>query len=190
VSDSYGRTLSFTFANGLLKSMTDPDGRVYSYGYTVGVPAVASLQVIPINPDRLTQVTYPDTSAVQYVYEDARFPYELTGIVDEDGNRFASWTYDDARRATSSQHAGGADAVAIANSITDAGGTVTVTNALGKQEVHRFSRSQNKVELAGVDELKPQQIADDRPVGEVARCDLADEAALAHHQHAARHLRH
>src|SRR6185437_1205601 len=77
----------------------------------------------------------------------------LTGIVDEDGNRFASWTYDNARRATSSQHAGGADAVTIANSITDLGGTVTVTNALGKQEVHAFSRSQNKVKLTGVNEL-------------------------------------
>jgi RHS repeat-associated protein len=77
----------------------------------------------------------------------------LTGVVDENGNRFATWTYDNGRHPTSSQHAGGADAFSFANSITDAGGTVTVTNALGKQMVNRFSRSQSKVKLSGVDEL-------------------------------------
>jgi YD repeat-containing protein len=76
VSDSYGRTLTFTFANGVLRSMTDPDGRVYGYGYTAGLPVTAAaVVVVPVNPDRLAQVTYPDNSVRQYVYEDTRFPY-------------------------------------------------------------------------------------------------------------------
>src|SRR6185312_13508962 len=33
VTDSYNRTLSFTYANGVLQTMTDPDGRVYTYSY-------------------------------------------------------------------------------------------------------------------------------------------------------------
>src|SRR6185437_15146729 len=114
VTDSYGRTLSFTFANGVLRSMTDPDGRVYGYAYTAGLPLAGVTLAVPVSPDRLSQVTYPDNSVAQYVYEDTRFPYALTGIVDEDGNRFASWTYDNGRHPISSQHAGGADAVTIA----------------------------------------------------------------------------
>ena len=37
----------------------------------------------------------------------------LTGITDENGARFATWTYDGSGRATSSQHAGGVDAVTL-----------------------------------------------------------------------------
>ena len=36
-------------------------------------------------------------------------PHHLTGITDERGIRYATWTYDDQGRATSSSHAGGAD---------------------------------------------------------------------------------
>ena len=38
---------------------------------------------------------------------DTTFPNLLTGIIDENGVRFATWTYDSLARATSSQHAGG-----------------------------------------------------------------------------------
>jgi RHS repeat-associated protein len=144
VTDSYGRTLSFTYANGVVQTMTDPDGRVYTYGYTLGAS---------INTDRLSQVTYPDNTSVQYVYEDTRFPFALTGIIDENGNRFASWTYDAARRAISSQHAGGADAVAISYDLGGGGGTATVTNALGKQVVHNISSDQFMMKLFGLNEL-------------------------------------
>jgi uncharacterized protein RhaS with RHS repeats len=65
VTDSYGRTLTFTSANGILQTMTDPDGRTYVYGYSLGLAST---------PDRLSQVTYPDGAAVQYVYEGCAFP--------------------------------------------------------------------------------------------------------------------
>jgi RHS repeat-associated protein len=151
VVDSYGRTLTFSYANGVMQTMTDPDGRVYIYAHTTGLTTT-------VNPDRLSQVTYPDNTSVQYLYEDARFPYALTAIIDENGNRFASWTYDSARRAISSQNAGGADAVAINYDLVNflgiqLGGTVTVTNALGKQVVHNITSNQNKLKPNGVNEL-------------------------------------
>src|SRR5207253_18874 len=37
------------------------------------------------------------------------FPWLLTGITDESGHRFSTYAYDTAGRASSSQHAGGAD---------------------------------------------------------------------------------
>jgi RHS repeat-associated protein len=149
VTDSYGRTLGFTFANGVLTSMTDPDGRVYRYGYTRG---------LTINANRLSQVTYPDNSRVQYLYEDARFPYALTAIIDEDGNRFASWTYDNGRRANSSQNGNGANLVTMSYNLVNflgipEGGAVTVTNALGKQVVHNIAPNQAMLSLTGLNEL-------------------------------------
>ena len=71
----------------------------------------------------------------QYHYEDATHPRLLTGITDERGVRYASWSYDAQGRAISSEHAGGADRVSIDY---NADGSSTVTNALGKQTTYRF----------------------------------------------------
>jgi YD repeat-containing protein len=88
VTDSYNRTLTFTYANGVLQTMNDPDGRVYTYGYDAGsLPASG----------RVIQVTYLGVSpspTVQYLYENPNFPYALTGVVDKNGNRAAEVTSD------------------------------------------------------------------------------------------------
>ena len=49
----------------------------------------------------------------RYHYEDVNFVHALTGITDENGVRFATWSYDGSGRANSSQHAGGAEAVTL-----------------------------------------------------------------------------
>jgi len=85
VTDSYNRTLSFTYnAAGKLQTVTTPDGTTLSYGYSAGTPTM------------LTSVTYSTTPATSqtYLYENAALPSALTGITDENGNRFAIWTYD------------------------------------------------------------------------------------------------
>jgi YD repeat-containing protein len=149
VTDSYNRTLTFAFANGVLQQMTDPDGKVYSYAYTTGM--------LP-TPDRLVQVTYPGPApapTVQYLYENATFPFALTGVVDENGNRFASWTYDAALNAISSQHAGGAEQTTIAYSLDSnhIAGTFTTTNALGKQRVYTHGTVAGVGKTVRIDEL-------------------------------------
>ena len=142
VTDSHGRELAFAYnADGLVETMTDPDGRVYHYAYeapeiVAGVPGPA---------DRLREAVYPDdtpgTAADNprqvYLYEDARHPYALTGITDENGVRFATWAYDDDLRGVLSEHAGGAERTTIA--YDDANATRTVTNALGKQTTYHFT---------------------------------------------------
>jgi len=85
-------------------------------------------------------ISYPDRKETR-VYHYATEPYSnlLTGITDERGIRYATWTYDDQGRAISSEHAGGAEKVTVAY---NADGSSTVTNALGKRTTYRFQTIQ------------------------------------------------
>ena len=74
-----------------------------------------------------------------YSYGVQTDPNLLTGITDERGIRYATWTYDDQGRAISSEHAGGAEKVTVAY---NADGSSTVTNALGKRTTYRFQTIQ------------------------------------------------
>jgi len=75
------------------------------------------------------------TTARQYLYEDTRNNGLLTGIIDERGVRFATWSYDAQWRAVSSEHAGGAQRTLVAYNADD---SRTVTNELGKNTTYRF----------------------------------------------------
>ena len=141
VTDSFGRSLQFTYQNGLLQSLSTPDSLVLTYSYAAAGSS-----------NRLVSVAYntsPQTSQ-SYVYENASFPFALTGILDEDGNRFATWTYDTAGRATSSQHAGGADLTQFAY---NADGSRTVTDPLGQQTVYKFTTLQGIPKVTEEDRL-------------------------------------
>jgi len=145
VTDSYNRQLIFTYSttlgNSVVQTLTDPDGRVYTYAYNS----------VQFGSDLLANVTYPGTTpnpTVQYAYESTQYGYALTGIIDENGNRFATWAYDGNLRATSSQHAGGAESTSI---VYNADGSITVTNALGKAAIYRFAPNQNVQKLVRID---------------------------------------
>ena len=85
--------------------------------------------------DRLVSVTHSDSTSRQYHYENADYPYGLTGITDERGVRFGTWDYDDQGRANSSEHAGQERTDLVFN----ADGSTTVTNPLGKQTTYHFA---------------------------------------------------
>ena len=116
VTDAFGRQLSFAYdGSSRMISMTDPVGQIYTYGYT--------------SAGMISTVTYPDTTPGNsadnprrnYLYNEMgltaiNLPNALTGIVDENGVRFATWTYDSQGRAVSSEHAGGAEKVTISHS--------------------------------------------------------------------------
>ena len=151
VTDSYGRTLTFTYDKGLLATVTDPDGHVIRYTYD----ATSSLFS---TPNRLIGVTYPDTTpadlsdnpTVTYVYENADFPNALTGIIDERGNRFATFAYDAEGRATMSEHAQGADHVDI---VFNTNGTQTVTDAVGQSQVYHFAQVAGASKVTQIDRV-------------------------------------
>ncbi len=130
VTDSHGNQLIFTYdALDRVATMTDAEGDVYHYGYD------ANGNLISIAYPDATPGDLSDNPTRQYLYEDTRFPHALTGIIDENNERYATWTYDDQGRAISSTHATGADNTTLAYNVD---GTTTVTNALGKQTTYHF----------------------------------------------------
>jgi RHS repeat-associated protein len=146
VTDSYNRALQFTYQNNLLNTVTTPDGLVLTYGYDSSGKILGVL-------DRLASVSFstnPQTSQA-YLYENPALPFALTGIMDEDGNRFTTWAYDPLNRAISSQHAGGADLTTLA--YNDSDGSRTVTNTLGGQEVYKFTTLQGVPKVTEIDRL-------------------------------------
>lgn len=108
--DGYEQTLSYD-ANDLVQTLTDSEGRNITFDYdtqnrlkTITTPDGIITYSYDSN-DNLVNVGYPDGTSVTYIYDDPRYLHALTGIVDQNGNRYATWTYDDQGRADSSEHA-------------------------------------------------------------------------------------
>lgn len=81
--------------------------------------------------DNLIQVQYPDNSTVKYLYEDAAYPNALTGIIDENSNRYATWGYDAQGRANSSYNGNGSSTANNTNIVYNADGSADVTEPTG-----------------------------------------------------------
>ncbi|MCP5251367.1 MAG: RHS repeat protein, partial [Burkholderiales bacterium] len=101
VTDDIGRVLHFSYdSSNRIDTVTDPAGHLYRYAYD--------------DRDNLTSVTYPDGKVRTYYYNEpaytsgADLPHALTGITDENGVRYATYTYDAQGRAIVTEHAGGA----------------------------------------------------------------------------------
>jgi YD repeat-containing protein len=85
--------------------------------------------------NKLTRNWGGQTDQKLFHYEIADKPNLLTGITDERGVRYATWSYDDQGRATSSEHAGGVER----NDVTyNPDGSSTITNEFGKKSTYRF----------------------------------------------------
>jgi RHS repeat-associated protein len=138
VTDSFNRTLAFSYNNGRLATVATPDDTTITFGYD-------SSSTILTSADYSTQ---PATTRT-YLYEKSSFPAALTAIIDENGNRYTSWTYDSKGRALTSQHANGVDLTTVVYNDTD--GTRSVTNALGQQEIYKFTTLQKVSKLMEVD---------------------------------------
>ncbi|HEY8037468.1 MAG TPA: hypothetical protein VIF37_17955 [Methylobacter sp.] len=122
VIDSFGHQLNFTYdSNRRISTLTDPAGGVYRYAYDAN--------------NNLASVTYPDGASKTYHYENTAFPHALTGITDENNNRFATYTYDAQGRGLSTEHAGGAERVSL---VYNADGSTTVTDALNTARTYQF----------------------------------------------------
>src|SRR6202000_288661 len=91
-----------------------------------------------------------DNPVVTYLYEDTSTvnAFALTGIVDENGHRYATWAYDTAGRAVSEQMGSGAGLITIA--YDDVHDTRTVTNPLGKQSVYTLSTVEGRYQADSI----------------------------------------
>lgn len=89
VTDYRGNVLTFFYNDaGRLTSVQSKDGTEIRYSYS--------------DAGNLTNVILPGGISKTYHYENPTFPRHLTGITDENGNRFATWTYNSAGLVISS----------------------------------------------------------------------------------------
>lgn len=115
IADERGRTLTVAWGpNNQVESISSLEGSVhYEYDSPWGhYPSFGQAS-------RLIAVHYLDSlgapfGSKQYHYEDTYSHFLLTGITDENGNRFASYAYDSNGRTVLSEHANGANRYSFA----------------------------------------------------------------------------
>ncbi|OQW85720.1 MAG: hypothetical protein BWK72_20860 [Rhodoferax ferrireducens] len=139
-------TLAYTTDSAQISSLTDPAGQVFTYQY-----------VGSANDQRLSAVVYPgaDAPSRQYLYNEsahtggANLPDALTGIVNENGDRYATFGYDASGRGSFTEHAGGVDRYTLAYN-TD--GSTTVTDPLGAARTYTYALVQGVRRQVGQDQ--------------------------------------
>ena len=163
VSDSLGRTMTFNYttfnypnppagqptSETWLTKITLPDSKEINYVF-------GNFSSEYAYPKKLVMVKYPDNTPadlndnpkIEYVYEDPNFPAFMTGIINENGIRLSTYSYDSLGRVLQSTHAGGAQNTTIA--YNDAN-TRTVTNELGKQTIYHFTTVQGAPKITSVE---------------------------------------
>jgi RHS repeat-associated protein len=133
VSDSFGNALTISW---------DGSNRISSVALSGG----GTVQYAYDGSDRLSTVTHADSTTTSYAYGNSTFPNALTGVTDESGTAYSSWTYDDEERATATQEAGGAGATSISYSEQ----TATVTDALGAVRTFSYTRVGDFNQVSGI----------------------------------------
>ena len=151
VSDSYSRQLGFSYSSaGLLTGVTTPDSLALSYSYVTFASASRTL---------LSSVSYntSPTTSQTYLYENTGNPNELTGITDENGNRYATWGYDATGRAILSELAGAVNYTSV--SYDDTTGNRIVTGPLGIVETYKFTPMQGVPKVTEIDRAANSPVA-------------------------------
>lgn len=144
VTDQGGRKLSFTYdANNRINTVTDPSGKTVQYAYdgnnnlqTVTYPVVSG------NAAQIRSYIYGEASATAGVSR----PNYLTGIGDENGARFANFSYDTTGRAISSEHAGSANRT----SFTFNGSSTVITDAINSARTYSYTLVQQVPRLSSI----------------------------------------
>lgn len=137
-------------ANDLLAQITGPFGRTLGFAYDISrrLISLTTAENTQIHysydtNNNLISVTYPDNTPGNltdnpykiYHYEDVNFPHHLTGITNENGIRYATWSYNNNGLAILSEHANSAEKVEL---VYNSDGTTTVTNSLGQVKTYTF----------------------------------------------------
>jgi YD repeat-containing protein len=127
VTDAFGAALSFSYdTQGRLAQMSDPAGGIYAYVYDA--------------ENRLQSVTYPGGKHIEYLYNETgmaspQMPTALTGIIDENGSRYATFTYK-GYEAVTTEHAGGVNKYSLSSEYST---QTSVTDPLGTIHYYNFS---------------------------------------------------
>jgi RHS repeat-associated protein len=143
VTDVHGRSLAFTYDTvGRIATVTTPDGGTLQYHYDDSADEGREADLV--------RVTGADNSAVGYLYSEKGYAanpdvrHLLTGIIGRDGERFASFWYDNQGRATRTEHADGAGKIVLA---FPQSGRRTVTTTDGGSYYYTFAQIQGEPRL-------------------------------------------
>ena len=151
VTNRLGHSLNFTYDSASrINTMIDPSGGVYTYAYSTDVN------------NNLISVTYPDGKVKTYLYGEAAYvsptpnngvsyANALTGIIDENGKRFATYKYDSAGRAYSTEHAVGIEKNTLAYNLDSNGNpaSTVVTEPNGTARTYNFTTVLGVVKSTG-----------------------------------------
>lgn len=148
IENSIGQYIDLSYSGSVI-TITDQNSRIYSVSTNSGLrlnnvkdPAGNTFSLTFSGP-LLETISYPDDTPLdasdnptkQFLYEDENSKALLTGIIDQNNVRYATWEYDSDKRAIFSEHAYGAERVEF-NYPDDF--TTEVTNALGKKTTYHF----------------------------------------------------
>jgi len=146
VTDAFGKQLNFTYnANSLMETMKDPMGGIYLYSYDAN--------------KNLTSVTYPDGKIRRYVYNEStntsntNLPFALTGIVDENNSRYATFSYFASGLAISTEHATGIEKYTFSYPYQNQ--KTYVTDPLGTVRAYNFTSILGVVKSSGITQPSP-----------------------------------
>ncbi len=138
VTDTYNHTLTFSYDSySRIKTLTDSSGNIIQYGYDTN--------------NNLVSVAYPDSTVRTYRYNEAAYtaganlPHALTGIIDENNNRYATYSYDANGKAISTEHADGVEKYRL----NYGANITTITDPLGTNYSHNFTSIQNVLKNTG-----------------------------------------
>lgn len=127
IEDQFKHTLNLQYNSlGQVKKLIDPDGHEISYTYDI--------------EGMVSSVTYPDGKTRKYMYNEpehftnGQFYRALTGIVDENSDRFATFKYKN-QAAYSTIHGKGVDQYTI----TDGSNVRYVTDPLGRTSTYNLT---------------------------------------------------
>ena len=149
LTDNNGRTTHFTYDEaGRLTQVNNDQGDYLGFSYDGNITYIQTTdqqiyQVHRNDDSQVTKVVYPDSTPLDstdnptkiFHYEREGYPHLLTGITDENGQRYATWTYDQENRAISSEHAGGLDKHTV-EYVSDT--MTSVTNPRGKKTTYHY----------------------------------------------------
>jgi RHS repeat-associated protein len=136
VSTSFGHDLEFFYdAQNRLNKVRDPANGEILFAYDAS--------------GRLEYVTYQDLTQRRYHYEHA-IATLMTGVTDESGQRFATYSYDTQGRVTATEHAGGAGRYEFSYVGSSAPYTTTVEDPLGTSRTYSFGNVNNVYKLQSI----------------------------------------
>jgi YD repeat-containing protein len=156
VTDNFNNSLKFTYdIGGHMTSMTNPTNLVthYSYDDSDNLKVVTYPDATLSNPNDNPQKTYiygNDSNELANTGNVSR-PHALTGIIDENNIRYATYRYDANGKAISTEHAtGGIEKYSLAYS--PGGNATTVTDPLGSIRTTHLTTVLGVVKSTGTDQ--------------------------------------